>query len=139
MLSGQACFRLYVEKIVAPPVGGVFINTPCDSQIVAAEGFKSIMEVEPFIIDVPYSVGEKELHYVAKQLREQIKYLEQVTGKNSTGIALKPSARKQSNGGAIVRMERLAKIPCPQMSKVVTFGFVLLNTLSGTNGHLVCI
>ncbi|NLL19670.1 MAG: 2-hydroxyacyl-CoA dehydratase [Clostridia bacterium] len=123
-----------LKKLLPPPVGGVFINTPCDSQIVAAEGFKSIMEVEPFIIDVPYSVGEKELHYVAKQLREQIKYLEQVTGKKLNWDRLKAICEENNRMVELLLewSDWRKRTPCPQMSKVVTFGFVLLNTLSGT-------
>jgi len=123
-----------LKQLTPPPVGGVFINTPCDSQIVAAEGFKSIMGVEPFIVDVPYTVGEKELHYVANQLREQIKYQEQVTGKKLNWERLKAICEENNRMVDLLLewSDYRKRIPCPQMSKVVTFGFVLLNTLSGT-------
>lgn len=123
-----------LKKLVPPPIGAVFINTPCDNQIIGAEGFKEIMGVEPFIIDVPYATGDRELRYVAMQLREQIKYMERATGKKLNWERLK--AICEENNRMIELLLEWSnwrkRIPCPQMSKVVTFGFVLLNTLSGT-------
>ncbi len=70
-----------LKNLTPPPVGGVFVNTPCDSQMVAAEGFRSIMGKEPFIVDIPYHATEREIAFIAGQLKEQIKYMERITGK----------------------------------------------------------
>ena len=123
-----------LKKLTPPPVGGVFVNTPCDSQMVAAEGFKAIMGVEPFLVDIPYHGGERELRFIAGQLKEQIKYMERMTGKKLNWDRLK--AICEENNRMVEHLlewtEWRKKVPCPQMGKVVTFGFVLLNALSGT-------
>lgn len=123
-----------LKNLTPPPVGGVFVNTPCDSQMVAAEGFRSIMKKEPFIVDIPYHATEREIGFIAGQLKEQIKYMERITGKKLDWDRLK--AICEENNRMVEHLlewtEWRKKMPCPQMGKVVTFGFVLLNTLSGT-------
>jgi benzoyl-CoA reductase subunit B len=123
-----------LKNLTPPPVGGVFVNTPCDSQMVAAEGFRSIMKKEPFIVDIPYHATEREIAFIAGQLKEQINYMERITGKRLDWDRLK--AICEENNRMVEHLmewtEWRKKTPCPQAGKVVTFGFVLLNTLSGT-------
>lgn len=138
-LSGDVCsadklaIGHMLRKIMPPPVGGVFINTPCDNQIVGAEAFREIMGVEPFVVDVPYEIGDRSLRYVAMQLREQIKYMERVSGKKFSWQKMKAICEENNRMIELLLewSDWRKRTPCPQMSKVVTFGFVLLNTLSG--------
>lgn len=122
-----------LRKLSPPPAGGIFINTPCDSQIIGANAFKEIMGVDPFVVDVPYNTGDRELRYVAMQLREQVDYLERATGKKLNWEKLKAICTENNRMIELLLewSDWRKHIPCPQMSKVVTFGFVLLNTLSG--------
>lgn len=125
-----------MKQLVAPPVGSVFTSAPCDSQIVGAEGLKSILGVEPFIVSIPYGYGEKELQYVSNQLREAIKYLERVTGKKLNWERLKAICEENNRmvDHLLEWYEIRKNVPCPQMSKVCSFGFALINSFSGTAG-----
>ncbi len=123
-----------LKNLTPPPLGGIFVNTPCDSQMVAAEGFRSIMKKDPFILDVPYYAGDREIQFIASQLKEEIKYLERVTGKKLDWDRLKAICEESNK-----MVEHLlewsnyrTKLPCPQLGRVVTFGFIIQNTLSGT-------
>lgn len=123
-----------LKGLTPPPLGGIFVNTPCDSQVVASEGFRSIMKKEPFVVDVPYYAGDREIAFIAAQLKEQIKYLERITGKKLDWDRLKAICEESNRmvEHLLEWTEWRKKTPCPQMSKVVTFGFLIHNTLSGT-------
>jgi benzoyl-CoA reductase/2-hydroxyglutaryl-CoA dehydratase subunit BcrC/BadD/HgdB len=124
-----------LKKLTPPPVGAVFVNTPCDNQMVAAGGVKALTGVETFIVDIPYNTGDREIRFVAGQLKDQIKYMERMTGKKLDWDRLKAICEESNRMVELLLewSEWRKKTPCPQMSKIVTFGFIILNTLSGTS------
>lgn len=131
----------YLLKNLTPKVvGGIFISTPCDSQIVAVEMFREFHDVEPFLLDIPYGSGQREIRWVASQMKEQIKYMERVTGKKLNWDRLKAicEANNQAIDKYLEWMEWRKTVPCPQMGKVLSFGFSFVRSIAATpNGLLI--
>lgn len=76
MSTGAMLARLY-----PPPVCHVNVNTPCDSQIVAAQAMYELAPVPQYFIDIPYYHDDRSVQYVADQLKGLIPFLERCTGR----------------------------------------------------------
>ena len=59
----------------------VYTNLACDGNMMTFPYLKQKQELSGFYIDVPYEKNEDSIQYVAGQLRELKKYLEDMTGK----------------------------------------------------------
>lgn len=76
MSTGAMLRRLY-----PPPIAHVNVNTPCDSQIVAAQAQTEIAPVPQYFIDIPYYHDDRSVAYVADQLKGLIPFLVRCAGR----------------------------------------------------------
>lgn len=67
--------------LVPAPKCMVYTNLACDGNMMTFPYLKQKQELSGFYIDVPYEKNEDSIQYVAGQLRELKKYLEDMTGK----------------------------------------------------------
>lgn len=111
---GQIGFYLSGDMKLKPDA--VFATvTPCDSSRVAYTACETLLGIPAFIIDTPYRQDERGYRYIADQLREGCKFLEQVTG-NTFDFAKLTAAVEKGNEAArlLTACSRLRQIePCP--------------------------
>ena len=74
--------------LVPAPKCMVYTNLACDGNMMTFPYLKQKQELSGFYIDVPYEKNEDSIQYVAEQLRELKKYLEDMTGKPITEDAV---------------------------------------------------
>lgn len=141
-LSSDVCstdriFLGYLLKnILLESVCTVFVSAPCDSQTVAAEFLREITGKEVFVIDIPNYHGERDIQYVAEQLKEAIKFLEDQTGKKLNWDRLKNICEESNRmiEKALEWLEWRKNVPCPQTGKLLSFMYPLLVDAAGTKG-----
>lgn len=85
----------------------IYTNLACDGNMMTFPYLKQKQELSGFYIDVPYEKNEDSIQYVAEQLRELKKYLEDMTGKPITEDAVK-KAVDNSNRAADYYAAQLA-------------------------------
>lgn len=131
ILLGYLLKNLLLESMCT-----VFVSAPCDSQTVAAETLREIAGQEVFVIDIPNFHGERDIQYVASQLKEAIKFLEEQTGKKLNWGRLKNICEESNRmvEKALEWLEWRRTVPCPQKSKVLSFMYPLLVDAGGTKG-----
>lgn len=78
-----------LNGIVPKPKCMVYTNLACDGNMMTFPYLKQNYEVPGFYIDVPYEKNQESIEYVAKQLRELKRFLEDVTGKKIPEEAVK--------------------------------------------------
>ncbi|MBI5252514.1 MAG: 2-hydroxyacyl-CoA dehydratase [Desulfomonile tiedjei] len=124
------------KKILPESLCSVFVTAPCDSQTVAAESIKEITAKDVFMIDIPHLHGEREINYVAGQLKEEIKFLEEKSGKKLNWDRLKEVCAESNRmiDQALEWLELRKTVPCPQTSKMLSTMYILLQDGSGTKG-----
>lgn len=93
--------------LVPAPKCMVYTNLACDGNMMTFPYLKQKQELSGFYIDVPYEKNEDSIQYVAEQLRELKKYLENMTGKQITEEAVK-KAVDNSNQAADYYAAQLA-------------------------------
>lgn len=93
--------------LVPAPKCMVYTNLACDGNMMTFPYLKQKQELSGFYIDVPYEKNEDSIQYVAEQLRELKKYLEDMTGKPITEDAVK-KAVDNSNRAADYYAAQLA-------------------------------
>ena len=67
--------------ILPKPKCTVYTNLACDGNMMTFPYLKQTYELPGFYIDVPYEKNQDSVRYVAGQLRELKRFLEEVTGK----------------------------------------------------------
>lgn len=77
--------------ILPKPKCTVYTNLACDGNMMTFPYLKQTYELPGFYIDVPYEKNQDSVRYVAGQLRELKRFLEEVTGKRF----LKRQCRRQ--------------------------------------------
>ena len=77
--------------ILPKPKCTVYTNLACDGNMMTFPYLKQTYELPGFYIDVPYEKNQDSVRYVAGQLRELKRFLEEVTGKRY----LKRQCRRQ--------------------------------------------
>ncbi len=70
-----------LNGIVPKPKCMVYTNLACDGNMMTFPYLKQSYEIPGFYIDVPYEKNHDSIQYVAAQLRELKRFLEDVTGK----------------------------------------------------------
>lgn len=78
-----------INGIVPKPKCMVYTNLACDGNMMTFPYLKQSYEIPGFYIDVPYEKNHDSIQYVAAQLRELKRFLEDVTGKKITEEAVK--------------------------------------------------
>ncbi len=78
-----------LNGIVPKPKCMVYTNLACDGNMMTFPYLKQSYEIPGFYIDVPYEKNHDSIQYVAAQLRELKRFLEDVTGKKISEEAVK--------------------------------------------------
>ena len=122
-----------IKRIVPEPLCMVFHNTPCDSQIAASQTLMDFTGAPAILVDIPYLYGEREIRYVAGQLKNEIEFLEEQTGLKFSWEKLKELAEKNNQMAEYLMSwnESRRVVPCPQNSKLVALMTALLIAFSG--------
>lgn len=122
-----------VKGVVPDPLCMVFHNTPCDSQIAASQTLAELTGAPSILIDIPYLSGEREIKYVAGQLRQEIAFLEEQTGLKISWEKLEEICQKNNEMSEYLLSwnESRRTIPCPQISKLVGLMTALMVVFSG--------
>ncbi len=122
-----------LKKAMPDPKCMLFANTPCDSQIAASQTLAEVTRKPMRLIDIPYLYGEREIRYVAKQLRSAIPYLEEHTGLKFSWEKFKEACEfsNQMSTKLWEWNEGRKHIPLPQVSKVSALMTGLIVVASG--------
>jgi benzoyl-CoA reductase/2-hydroxyglutaryl-CoA dehydratase subunit BcrC/BadD/HgdB len=122
-----------LSKIVPDPLSMVFHNTPCDSQIAVSQTLMEVTGKDSLLIDIPYLGGEREISYVAEQLKQEIAFLEEATGYRFSLEKLRAISEKNNEMSEYLLSWNEARrtVPCPQISKLVGLMTALLVVFSG--------
>ncbi len=78
-----------LNGIVPKPKCMVYTNLACDGNMMTFPYLKQSYEIPGFFIDVPYEKNQESILYVAAQLRELKRFLEDVTGRKIPEDAVK--------------------------------------------------
>ncbi len=123
-----------ILKLYPPPVCHVNVNTPCDSQIVAAQVQTELAPAPQYFIDIPYYYSDRSIQYVADQLKGLGPFLAKNTGRPFDWDRLKHACELSNK-----IMENLWEwcewrkhIPVVQSSKVCAFNLTLHTMFDGS-------
>jgi len=122
-----------IRKLYPRPACHVNVNTPCDSQIVAAQVQAELEPAPQFFIDVPYYHDDRSIQHVANQLMELVPFLERHTAKTFDWDRMKHTCELSNK-----MMENLwewnewrKNVPVVQPSKVCALNLVIQIMFSG--------
>ncbi|MFH1117421.1 MAG: 2-hydroxyacyl-CoA dehydratase family protein [Pseudomonadota bacterium] len=134
--ADRATLGNLAKKFLPEITCSVFVTAPCDSQTVLAETIKEQTGEDVFLIDIPHLHGEREIMHVARQLKDQITFLEEKTGKRLNWDRLKEICEESNRmiEQALEWLDLRKTVPCPQMSKMLSTMYILLQDGSGTKG-----
>ena len=93
--------------ILPKPKCTVYTNLACDGNMMTFPYLKQTYELPGFYIDVPYEKNQDSVRYVAGQLRELKRFLEEVTGKKIPEEAVQ-KAVSNSRKAAVNNQRQLA-------------------------------
>ena len=96
-----------LSGLLPQPKCMIYTNLACDGNMMTFPYLKQKHKLPGFYIDVPYEKNEDSVKYVAGQLRELKKFLEDVTGKKIEEEAVR-QAVQNSNQAAAYYTEQLA-------------------------------
>ena len=102
--------------LVPAPKCMVYTNLACDGNMMTFPYLKQKQELSGFYIDVPYEKNEDSIQYVAEQLRELKKYLEDMTGKPITEYAAQLALRREHDPVTTLTNEVYALFMCHLMA-----------------------
>ena len=132
--TNKSSIGYQLQHLHPAPVCSVYYNSPCDNQALAADNFKATLDCPFFYVDIPDNSGKEEVDYVAYQLKNQIKFLEEHTGKKMSWDRLK-AVCEESNKMAekLYEWNQLRKaVPLPQPSKFANILIVELMAFIGS-------
>jgi benzoyl-CoA reductase/2-hydroxyglutaryl-CoA dehydratase subunit BcrC/BadD/HgdB len=129
-----------LRKIVPEPTCILFNNTPCDSQIAASQTLAESTHAPLRLVDIPYLYGDREIRYVAKQLRSLIPFMEEHTGLKFSWEKFRDACEHTNKMATHLWEwnEGKKNVPTPQMSKIVGLTTALVVVFSGdkTGAHI---
>lgn len=70
----------YLQKVVPQPHAGFYLTTPCDSQTCLVNNMVTETDVPTIVLDMPYRHTKEDVRYVATQLAEVVRFLEDNLG-----------------------------------------------------------
>jgi len=122
-----------LKNLYPAPVAMLCHNTPCDSQIAAIKTVAELTRKPVRMMDVPYLYGDREVRYLAAQMREAIPFLEEHIGKRFDWDRFKAVCEESNRTAEYLRdwNELRRHMPCPQVSKIVALVTALLVAFSG--------
>lgn len=125
--ADKASTGAMTRKLYPPPACHVNVNTPCDSQVVAAQVAQELAPAEQYFIDIPYYHDDRTVSYVAKQLEGLIPFLTRNTGRTFDWDRLRHACELSNK-----TMENLWEwnewrkhVPVVQASKVCALNLVI--------------
>ena len=118
---------------IPKPDAMIYTSAPCDSAIVSFPLVAEKLDIPHFSIDAPFQDNERGHHYIATQLREAVRFLEQVAGHKLDWSSMK-EVIEQSNA-AYELFDKLAqlrkKVPCPLPGRLLAMNRIALG-MSGS-------
>jgi benzoyl-CoA reductase/2-hydroxyglutaryl-CoA dehydratase subunit BcrC/BadD/HgdB len=131
----KAALGSALKGLLPEPVCFLGVNTPCDSQVAAVQTMAEFARIPIFLIDIPYLYGEREVHYVSRQMKDAISFLEKHTGRKWNPDLLREACSKSNQMSEyLLEWNELRKaVPCPQVSKVVGLMIPLFIAFGGTD------
>lgn len=129
----KAAVGSVLKGLYPTPVCMLYHNTPCDSQIAAIKTLTNLTGKPVRMMDVPYLYGDREVKYLARQMREAIPFLEEHTGKKFDWDLFRQVCEASNRTAEHLRdwNELRRQTPCPQVSKIVALCTALLVAFSG--------
>lgn len=89
-----------LSGLVPKPKCMIYTNLACDSNMMTFPYLKQKDQLPGFYIDVPYEKNEDSVKYVADQLRELKKFLEDITGKKISEQAVRQAVNNSNEAAA---------------------------------------
>ena len=86
--------------LVPAPKCTIYTNLACDGNMMTFPYLKQKNELPGFYIDVPYEKNQASVKYVADQLRDMKKFLENVTGKKISEEAVRQAVANSKKAAA---------------------------------------
>jgi benzoyl-CoA reductase/2-hydroxyglutaryl-CoA dehydratase subunit BcrC/BadD/HgdB len=128
-----------LKGLMPKPACILGVNTPCDSQIAALSSAAEISGAPIFLIDIPYLYGERDIEYVARQIRDAIPFLEKHTGRKFSWERFREICLRanQMSENLLAWNEYRKAVPCPQISKLICLMVPLFITFAGTETGVV--
>ncbi|MCL4439842.1 MAG: 2-hydroxyacyl-CoA dehydratase family protein [Firmicutes bacterium] len=128
LASGYMIKELFPEITCA-----VFHSSPCENQLLGPLTIKEVLGRPVFPVDIPYHTGQREIDYVASQLEDEIKFLEEQLGRKFSWERMKSiceeTNRMMEN---ILEWNQLRKtLPLPQASKISALMVLVLCAFGG--------
>ena len=120
-------------KLYPYPTAHVNVNTPCDSQVVAAQMQAELAPAPQYYIDIPYYHDDRSVAYVANQLKGLIPFLTRTTGREFDWDKMKHTCELSNK-----MMENIwawnewrKHVPVVQASKVCALNLIVQIMFSG--------
>ena len=130
----KAALGAALKGVMPRPACLLGVNTPCDSQVAAVQTMSEFAEVPVYFIDIPYLYGDREIQYVARQMKNAVPFLERHTGRKWDPDLFREACRRANEMSEyLLEWNELRKaVPCPQVSKVVGLMVPLFIAFGGT-------
>lgn len=98
-----------LSGLLPKPKCTIYTNLACDGNMMTFPYLKQKHELPGFYIDVPYEKNEDSVKYVAEQLRELKKFLEDITGKKISEEAVKQTVSNSNQAAAYYHEQLLLR------------------------------
>lgn len=123
-----------LQNLMPPPTCSVYHSSPCENQLLGAQIVKEVYGRPVFPVDIPHLNGAREIEYVVAQLKEEIKFLEEHTGKKFCWERFQTICEESNNmTDKILEWNQLRRaFPSPQSGKMASLMLVILQVFSGT-------
>ncbi len=111
----RAVLAVYVSGWVPRPDMVVWSNEPCDNNVKTGHPIMEAYGIPGFYIDCSFCFGERDVEYLAGQLKEAVKFMEGITGERMDNDRLIETLRLQQE---MLSLEQqiygmCRAVPCP--------------------------
>lgn len=124
---------LIMSGDIPKPDAMIYTSAPCDSAIISFPLVAEELEIPHFSIDAPFQDNERGYQYIATQLKEAVRFLEEVAG-HKLDWSLMNEVIEQSNASYEL-FDKLAqlrrKVPCPLPGRLLAMNSIALG-MSGS-------
>ena len=124
--------------MVPPPKMCIYTNLACDGNLITFPYIERTLGIPGFCIDVPFERSEDAVADVARQIREMVEFIQEVTGRRIDGDRLhKAVARSQSSAWAyrgFLEASPGRRLPSDMTCEM--YAFLMNHVLMGTSETL---